>query len=393
LDNQPTGKGRKPAAPTKHKLLVITGTWPPLRCGVGDYTRELCRELAKLPWEVHVLTSRLAGEQVPGVTLHPLAETWSWPVLDQVENCIRELQPDVVNLQWPTAVYGRSLAVNGLAWRLRRAFPGLPLVTTLHELRYFKPWTRLRVLPSLKHSRRIILVDPQDALVVKNLAPNSASRCRVIPIGSNLPPAEGRGFDRAARRRQLGFQARDFVVTFFGFANPPKGLETLLEALRQTQEAAGGVQFLLLSQLEGNYGARLRAAIHDLGLEEITRTVDYAGPRETAERLACADCAVLPFLDGIAWKRGSVMACLAQGLPVISTLPAVPPFEHGGNALLVPARDPGALAAAIGRLRQDPDLRARLGQAGRRLAEKFSWPEIARQQHDTLMEAMAQNLA
>ena len=52
--------------------------------------------------------------------------------------------------------------------------------------------------------------------------------------------------------------------------------------------------------------------------------------------------------------------------------------RDGESALLVPPRDPAALAAAILRLAEDPDLRARLGAGGRRLVEReYSEDRIA----------------
>ncbi len=53
--------------------------------------------------------------------------------------------------------------------------------------------------------------------------------------------------------------------------------------------------------------------------------------------------------------------------------------RDGETALLVPPDDPGALALAIGRLLDDPDLRARLGAAGReRVLRRFTWEVTAR---------------
>jgi glycosyltransferase involved in cell wall biosynthesis len=372
------------------KLLVITGTWPPMRCGVGDYTAQLCDHLSRLAMNVHVLTSRPARAELrmDGANLlevHPLIEHWNFRALGIIKNAVAEIKPDIIDLQWPTAAYGHSLAVNLLPFFLRTTIaPKTALVTTLHELRYFNLWTQLRVLPALAFSQRLILVDPLDLEAVRRLLPPAAVRCRQIPIGSNLPVV-GKSYNRAECRRRLGFTDENFVVGFFGFANAPKGMETLFAALRLLKDALPGLRLLLLSQLSdaSGYQARLKHDLKATGLSAITVNPEYAEPRLAAEMLAGADCAVLPFVDGVSVKRGSLMACLAQGLPIVTTTPVrgeINEFQHKVNMLLVPPRDAKSLAEAVRTLVEDPDLRARLALGAWDLARRFSWDDIAQRQ-------------
>jgi glycosyltransferase involved in cell wall biosynthesis len=76
------------------------------------------------------------------------------------------------------------------------------------------------------------------------------------------------------------------------------------------------------------------------------------------------------------------MEAMAAGLPVISTpLAGVPEMvDDGVNGVLVPERDPAALAVAIERLLDDSERARQLGERGRQIArEKFSIEESARQ--------------
>jgi glycosyltransferase involved in cell wall biosynthesis len=384
--------------PDPLKVLVITGTWPPMRCGVGDYSFMLCEHLARLGVSVQVLTSRQAQPDLR-VSAHnrlevlPRIETWGWGALGTVRRTVEELKPHVVDIQWPTAAYGRSPAVNLLPLSLRLLALKLPVVTTLHEVRNLPPWTRQRLWPTYLASHRLIVVDPLDLRYIH--CPKSAGRCVHIPIGSNLPSTPA-GFDRAACRRDLGLAESDFAVGFFGFANPPKGLETLFAALGRLKGSRPGLKLLLLSQLSEDH-AYERRLLHELkhhGLEDITLRPPYAEPRLAAEILAAADCAALPFLDGVSVKRGSLMACLAQGLPIVTTVPArgeVGEFQHGVNMWLVPPRDPEALAQALDRVWRDPDLRARLALGAWELARLFSWEDIARRQLEVFRQVWQEN--
>ena len=76
--------------------------------------------------------------------------------------------------------------------------------------------------------------------------------------------------------------------------------------------------------------------------------------------------------------------------PISTTAAAIPEVVPDGEAgLLVPPRDPAALAEALLRLLQDRELRARLREAGRRHARQFSWERVA----DRFLEAVAPLLA
>jgi glycosyltransferase involved in cell wall biosynthesis len=80
------------------------------------------------------------------------------------------------------------------------------------------------------------------------------------------------------------------------------------------------------------------------------------------------------------------LEAMASGLPVVSTTAtAIPEVVPDGEAgLLVPPRDPAALAQALLRLLQDPALRARLRDAGRRHARQYDWELVA----DRFLEAV-----
>jgi glycosyltransferase involved in cell wall biosynthesis len=103
-----------------------------------------------------------------------------------------------------------------------------------------------------------------------------------------------------------------------------------------------------------------------------------------AHHLAAADIIVVPStrddagnVDGL---PNVVLEALASGTPVVTTaaggIGAV--VQHDDNALVVPERDPPAIAAAVAALAADPARRTRLGGRARALAaERFGWPRTA----------------
>jgi glycosyltransferase involved in cell wall biosynthesis len=100
---------------------------------------------------------------------------------------------------------------------------------------------------------------------------------------------------------------------------------------------------------------------------------------------------VLPYADGASFRRGSLLAVLEHGLPVITTMPEAdreasressgqqewPELADGENAMLVLSGDAEGLASAIEKVAADAGLRARLAEGAAKVAQFFSWARIA----------------
>jgi Glycosyltransferase len=100
----------------------------------------------------------------------------------------------------------------------------------------------------------------------------------------------------------------------------------------------------------------------------------------------------LPFVDGASFRRGSLLATLAHGVPTITT-PGAAALIDKTHVLLTPAGDAAALADAIALLASDPTLRARLSAGGAALAAQFSWEEIARRHEEVYAEVVERKKA
>jgi colanic acid/amylovoran biosynthesis glycosyltransferase len=134
---------------------------------------------------------------------------------------------------------------------------------------------------------------------------------------------------------------------------------------------ARGVDFVCDLVGYGPLRRDTEARIARLGLGDRVR-VHGAKPRpEVARMFREADVAVLASQPTREGKREGIpvvlMEAMASGLPAVSTrLSGIPELvEDGATGLLVPPADAAALADALERLARDPDLRRRMGQAGR----------------------------
>jgi len=389
------------------RVLFITGEYPPMQGGVGDYTRELGRALGESGADVYVLTSTLAGEdylRLSGAyepTVYPLMTT-GWSLWGQVTRALEEAKPDVVHVQYQAAAYGMHPAVNYLPWRLRLQRRRPSFCTTFHDLKV--PYLFPKAGP-LRWQTILALARGSDAVVATNpidwakaAAAGLAERLHPIPIGSNIdcrPPA---AYDRAAQRARWGVGPDDWLLAYFGFLNANKGGETLVRCLAELVRAGHPARLLMVGGQTGAsdptnvaYLARVKQLIADLELSGRVAWTGFTDSEEVTANLLAADCAVLPYREGASLRHGSLMAALAHGLPIITTLApessmteplahnsAFPTLRDGESALLVPADDPAATAAAVIRALTESGLARRLSEGARALSHHFAWNAIAR---------------
>jgi glycosyltransferase involved in cell wall biosynthesis len=157
-----------------------------------------------------------------------------------------------------------------------------------------------------------------------------------------------------------------------------KGLLPLLEAVAKVRTERDAELVVVGKPRDGS---SIPATIARLGLEGAVRFVSGVDPERMVELYAEAEVAVVPSLyEGFSLPAIEAMAC---GVPLVATTGGALPEvvgPDGRNALLVPPGDPGALAVAIGRMLDEPDLRERLAVAGRaHVLDRYTWAETARQ--------------
>jgi glycosyltransferase involved in cell wall biosynthesis len=204
-------------------------------------------------------------------------------------------------------------------------------------------------------------------------------RVLLTPTGVDLelfaePP------DPAPLRRRFGLEDR-FVVGWVGSFRRFHALEQAVEAL----SALPGTALLLVG--DGPERPRVQRQARNLGVPAVcTGTVAH---RELPAHLAAMDAAVVLAPPGQPFHYSPLKLAeyLAAGLPIVApaTGQLAERLTDGVDAIVVPPHDVGALTAALRRLRDDPEERARLGKAARAAAEaEWSWEHQVRRVIDAL---------
>jgi len=410
--------------------LLVSLEYPPHSFGgVGSHVFNLARCLAERGVPCAVLSpGPTEGESAAGGVTHfttPISGATGFKLLSfaaGVPRCLQRIRRtfdfDVVHSHFGACAFAGA-----------RSLGGAPLVETAHgthlgELLALRPLSRLTprevvgkytLYPALslldllcyRRASAIIAVSPLARTEVSRYGRDLLEKAVVIPNGIRL--SEFAPTERPAR-------SEDGVLRCLcvAFMQARKGLEYLLEACgrlaaqgalapcadsarashaapepggaltagaaaggaRGARVAAGGAKISLTIVGDGPHFDRLKATALRHGISDSVRFAGRLDRDCLMREFAAADAFVLPSL----WEGQGIvfLEAAASGLPIVATrIPGVEGMlEHGVNALLVPPRDPAALAEAILKLAGSRELRSRLSSEGLTRVKRYDWNQL-----------------
>ncbi|CQR64326.1 glycosyltransferase family 4 protein [Streptomyces leeuwenhoekii] len=412
------GQGGAPIGSRPLRIALLTYKGNPFCGGQGVYVRHLSRELARLGHQVEVIGAQpypvldedddhpgsLRLTELPSLDLYRQPDPFRTPKRDEYRDWIDALE---VATMW-TGGFPEPLTFSLRARRHLRARRGdfdvvhdnqtlgygllgdlgAPLVTTIHhpitvdrqlELDAAETWQRrysvrrwyaftrmqkrvARRLPSVLTVSGSSRQEIVDHLGVRQ------DRVHVVHIGADtdlfspdpsVPQVPGR------------------IVTTSSADVPLKGLVFLVEALAKVRTEHPDAHLVVVGKRPAE--GPVAQAIERYGLEGAVEFVKGISDAELVDLVRSAEVACVPSLyEGFSLPAAEAMA---TGTPLVATTGGAIPEVAGGDGetcLAVPPGDAGALAAGLGRLLGDPELRARLGAAGReRVLRHFTWARAA----------------
>lgn len=380
-----SSKSTGPRSSRRIRVLQVGKYYAPYRGGIETHLEVLCQML-RHEVELEVLVAngdrRDVVECVDGVEVTRVGTAFTLagaPVCPGMVRRIRASEADIVHLHLPNPAAVMAYLASGHRGRL--------------VVSYHSDVVRQRFLDAAFRPIQRRLLERADAIIAATpnyvrsspVLSRHRERCRVIPYGIPIQLLEHRKEEAEHIRARFGPR----LVMSVGRLVYYKGFEHLVEAMRM-------VDGKLLIVGDGPLRGELESRIRQLRLED--RVILLGKVEDTTPYYQAADVFALASVarsEAFGIVQIEAMAC---GKPVVNTdLDSGVPYvsRDGESGLTVPPARPEALARAIGRLLDDPELCARYGRAARRrVEEEFSRDVMSKRMlqlyHEVLGEEPAQ---
>jgi colanic acid/amylovoran biosynthesis glycosyltransferase len=267
---------------------------------------------------------------------------------------IERFDPDLIHAHWGT--YPSTVA-----WALARVM-GKPFGMTCHAHDIFANDHLLK--EKIEAATVAVTISRFNVeYLSEHATPLARERLQVVHCGVDLPTIPFRPEGREAG-----------TMVAVGRLDPIKGFDVLVDALGELRRQGRSVRCRIIGQ--GPLEATLRTSIARHGLDRSVELVGALPQPEVREALYRASIFALPSVVAANGDRDgipvSLMESMAAGTPVVSTrVSGIPELvDDGREGLLVPERDPVALAGALARLLDEPGLGDRLAVAARAKVER-----------------------
>ncbi len=361
-------------------ITIIAPALPPLLDGIGDYSAILAKELSKSA-QVTVLTK--VGEQytsMDGIKIVPLFDPAIRSSVWNIAQYVRANKADWVMLQYNSFSYGKwglnlslprmikSIAKTGTRVMLMAHEEYVP-VKGLKSL-VMTSWQRLQLKQLGKQAHVVgFSIDPW----VRKFTPwFKEKRLHHFPVGSNI---QLNPTTREQARSLLAIPEDAVVLGLFGTVNQALMYRWVSNAVAEVEKKGYRVCVLYL----GPHVEAMRKLLP--GVDMVT--TGALSSLDVSLRFPAIDVYLSPLLDGVSTRRGTFMAALQHGLPVVGTIgfntDEMLIKQNQVSAILVPANAMNEFVDAVVELVAHPLKRIELSaKAAEFYQAQFDWPILSR---------------
>ena len=360
--------------------IAVVGNALPRRCGLATFTSDTVDALgARYP---DVTVDHYAMDDGTGVAYPPdirliaADDPASYRV---AAGLIEASGAQAIWLQHEFGIFGGEAGAHVLMLVERST---LPLIVTLHTVLPKPTQAERGVIDRLARRAHHLIVMAENARgILREIYGLTDERISVIPHG-----VPDRAYvDPASVKARFGLDGQKVVMTF-GLLGPDKGVGDLIKAMPAIVEAEPSACYIVIGATHPNLVRRegeahrdsLKVLARSLGVADRVRFVDkFLDQEDLLDWLEVADVYATPYLNLAQATSGTLSYAVSLGKPVVST-----PYRHAaeiladGRGVLVPPRDPAALADAIGRLLRDDVVRTDMAVRAYARGREMLWPDV-----------------
>jgi glycosyltransferase involved in cell wall biosynthesis len=353
---------------------VLT-TYPPTACGLATFSAALARGLLDNGASVGIVRVSDAAEQPDDLLV--VAELHNGVPASVTSAATALNRFDIAIVQHEYGIYGGSDGDEVVDILRALTVPSIVVAHTVLE----------RPSP---HQRSVLeaVAEEANAIVVMSNAAQSRlrdhfdvdmSRVMMIPHGATLTTA-------ITHEPACPMPDRPTMLTW-GLLGPGKGIEWAIDALAQLRDLHPLPQFVVAGRTHPKvadesgeaYREMLIRRVSKAGLtQQVSFDPAYRDLPSLIRLIQSAKVVVLPYDSPDQATSGVLVDAIAAGRPVVATeFPHAVELLSTGAGLVVPRRDPDALAEALRRVLTEPGLVESMAAEAARLAPNLSWPVVA----------------
>jgi len=364
------------------RTIAMLGTHAPRQCGIATFTTDLSDSVAAefTGLDCFVLAMNDPGRRhaYPARVRFEISES---DVMSyrRAADFLNVNDVDVVCVQHEYGIFGGKAGghVLSLLRELR-----MPIVTTLHTILGDPAPVQRGVMDEIVQvSERMVVMSAHGVALLRDVHGVPNHKIDLIPHGIPSVPSATRSKD------QLGVEGK-FVILTFGLLSPDKGIEHVIDALPAILARYPETVYLVLGathphvkERQGEtYRLMLELRARRLGVDSSIIFHDrFVTLGELVEFLCAADIYVTPYLNPEQITSGTLAYAVGAGKAVIST-----PYLYArellgdGSGILVPWRDPEAIAREVVDLLGNDAKRLALCERAAAHGRSMRWPAVAR---------------
>ncbi len=373
----------------------MLGNHVPRQCGIATFTTDLSEAISgEYPeLDCFVLAMNDAGRRhaYPQRVRFELAES-DLASYRRAADFLNVNTVDVLSVQHEYGIFGGKAGSHVLAL-LREV--RMPIVSTLHTILAEPNAQQRAAMDELTQlSERLVVMSAHGARLLADVHGVPASKIDLIPHGIALVPQSG------PSKNKLGVEGKSVILTF-GLLSPDKGIESVIEALPAILERRPDAIYIVLGATHPHvkerhgetYRLMLEARAQQLGVDSSVIFHDrFVSQGELAEFLSAADIYVTPYLKPEQITSGTLAYAVGSGKAVIST-----PYWYAtellaeGRGILVPWRDPQAIAREVIGLLGNDERRLALCARAASYGREMVWPAVAKRYLESFERASAEH--
>ena len=384
-----------PSERTCPARIAFVGGYEPRLCGIATFTRDLCEAVAGVALDSECIA----------VAVNDRPEGYRYPPRVRLEIQEKDLDSyrraaDFLNfnnvemlcVQHEFGIYGGPAGSHLLA--LLKEIR-MPVVTTLHTVLQNPNAAQKLVMEGLSlRSDRLVVMAEKGKEILINVFGASDSKIDVIPHGIPDVPFTSSAMHKA----QFGLEGRKVLLTF-GLLGQGKGIEHVIEALPEIVSRHPETVYLILGATHPHLVAR-EGESYRLGLERLAEERGmkdhvifynrFVSQNDLAEFIGATDIYLTPYLNEEQITSGTLARVFGAGKAVVST-----PYWHARELLaedrgiLVPFRDPGAIAAGVCKFLDDPEHMDRVREIIYQAGREMIWPAVSANYLESFKHACA----